>query len=294
MNRVSNIPENIDEIQRKLLAPYKEEPLRHVSTSVTFFKFVQISEPDKLLAEIKPTIDSICASFNVKGTIVFAKEGFNGQLCIPTVKLSSFVRSLRSTNSIFLDIPDLINYGTTHNYDLRSTIPYPYKRLIIRTKQNILTDGLPDSVANDLDWNDGGEEVEPEVWHELLANKTSEKTLVLDCRNDYESDMGSFQGSTYLNTSTFSETWSKLDELLDGVPPDTKLLTFCTGGIRCYKVNAYLKQKKGYKNIVKLKKGIVAYQRWVDSNGEASLFNGNNFVFDRRRLGENDNNENNS
>ena len=64
--------------------------------------------------------------------------------------------------------------------------------------------------------NDGGEEVEPEVWHELLANKTSEKILILDCRNDYESDMGSFQGSTYLNTSTFSETWSKLDELLEG------------------------------------------------------------------------------
>ena len=117
-------------------------------------------------------------------------------------------------------------------------------------------------------------------------------------------------------THSLTHTYS-LIHISVGVPPDTKLLTFCTGGIRCYKVNAYLKQKKGYKNIVKLKKGsmlnhslttsltylltyssnylgIVAYQRWVDSNGEASLFNGNNFVFDRRRLGENDNNENNS
>ena len=64
--------------------------------------------------------------------------------------------------------------------------------------------------------NDGGDEVEPQVWHELLANSSSEKTLVLDCRNDYESEMGSFQGSTSLDTSTFSETWTKLDKILEG------------------------------------------------------------------------------
>ena len=171
--------------------------LRHVFTSVTFFKFVKIAGPDRLLDEIKPAIDDTCKSYDVKvictqllthsyhlltlltqGTIVIAKEGFNGQLCIPTVKLSAFIRSLSGINSIFYDIPDLINYGTvslthsliqlffirsltdfhlltqigtTNNYD-SSSIPYPYKRLIIRTKQNILTDGLPESVANDLDW----------------------------------------------------------------------------------------------------------------------------------------------
>ena len=54
------------------------------------------------------------------------------------------------------------------------------------------------------------------MWHELLANSAKEKTLVLDCRNDYESDIGSFQGSIPLNTSTFSETWTKLDEILEG------------------------------------------------------------------------------
>jgi len=93
------------------------------------------------------------------------------------------------------------------------------------------------------------------------------------------------------------------------VPKDKRILTFCTGGIRCVKVNAYLKQRLGFDNIGRLKKGIIAYEKWVGTDsvndtdagatqlqrgGEAqagagiarpaSLFKGENYLFDRRRI----------
>ena len=124
------------------------------------------------------------------------------------------------------------------------------------------------------------------------------------CRNSYESEAGSFEGAIPLNTSIFSESWEKLDEILKNVPKDTPVMTFCTGGIRCIKVNAYLKQKLGMKNICRLKKGIIGYEQWIEGEQSASnedevdevemvsstgknkesLFQGKNFLFDRRRL----------
>ena len=110
--------------------------------------------------------------------------------------------------------------------------------------------------------------------------------------------MGTFEGSIPLNTDKFSQSWEKLDELLEDVPKDQRVLTFCTGGIRCVKVNAYLKQKLGLQNIGRLKKGIIGYEQWLEEASEEkeesfevvspskpakNLFTGTNFLFDRRR-----------
>lgn len=136
--------------------------------------------------------------------------------------------------------------------------------------------------------------------------------------------MGSFQHALPLNTQVFSDTFEALPALLRGVPKHTRVLTFCTGGIRCVKVNAYLSQRLGYSNTASLQDGIVGYKRWLVSTGArntesattatsattasvsaipgagngvivkgdeavgdmavASLFHGENYVFDRRRV----------
>lgn len=126
----------------------------------------------------------------------------------------------------------------------------------------------------------------------------------IDCRNGYESDCGTFAGAVPLQTGKFSETWDALNNILKDVEPDRRILTFCTGGIRCVKVNAYLKQQMGFNNVGRLEKGIIAYEKWVTEQGIAdnaahetntehaaqphqpveSLFLGENFLFDRRRL----------
>ena len=115
--------------------------------------------------------------------------------------------------------------------------------------------------------------------------------------------MGTFQNAIPLNTSTFRDTFPRLDILLKEIPKNQRILTFCTGGIRCVKVNAYLQQALGFQNTARLEKGIIAYEKWwkqhsitrknnyVESHnrlpGEEllhSLFIGNNFLFDRRRM----------
>ena len=104
--------------------------------------------------------------------------------------------------------------------------------------------------------------------------------LLLDCRNGYESDAGTFEGAEPLNTDIFSESWDVLRKRLDGVPRETPIMTFCTGGIRCVKTNAFLEQELGFSNTYRLRDGIHGYLRHVnDSPGLASKWQGENFVF---------------
>lgn len=117
--------------------------------------------------------------------------------------------------------------------------------------------------------------------------KKSNKAIILDCRNDYESSVGRFDGAEPLNTRVFRDSWSVLEERLRDEPRDTPILTYCTGGIRCAKVNAFLEQRLGFSNTARLKGGIVAYTNTLRANGilDQSLFKGVNHVFDGR-MGE--------
>jgi UPF0176 protein len=73
-------------------------------------------------------------------------------------------------------------------------------------------------------------------WHEELVEG---QPVIIDCRNDYESDIGSFENATALNTKFFSESWDQLDKLLETTPKNSKIMTYCTGGIRCVKVRIF-------------------------------------------------------
>ena len=112
---------------------------------------------------------------------------------------------------------------------------------------------------------------------------------------------GKFEGAIPLNTTFFRESWDALEEVLKDVPKDAPVLTYCTGGIRCVKINAYIEQKMGFSNVARLEGGIISYAReLVNSDPEAqssvksleqphlqrhlpsSKFQGVNYVFDER------------
>jgi len=160
-----------------------------------------------------------------------------------------------------------------------------------------------------LDWIDSGEEVSVLTWHERLqknkANNglhdedgqdrtskgTDDDVVLLDCRNAYESDVGKFQGAIPLETMTFKDTWRVLERVLANKDPrKTQVMIYCTGGVRCVKVGAYLKQRMGFENVARLQGGIVSYVRelkdqfkMVNTQFEKqSLFRGINYVFDSR------------
>lgn len=117
------------------------------------------------------------------------------------------------------------------------------------------------------------------------------ETVVLDCRNAYESDVGKFEGALPLATSTFRDTWSALEGALEGKDPSkTQVMIYCTGGIRCVKVGAYLRQRMGFEHVASLQGGVVSYVRDLKAHTRSdqaefqrqSLFRGINYVFDNR------------
>ena len=133
----------------------------------------------------------------------------------------------------------------------------PFKSLSIRVRKQVLADGFD----RPLDWQQSGNEMTPQEWHQAIEDAPLNNTVVLDCRNNYESNVGIFEHACPLNTTYFRESWDALDQMLIGKPKDTQILTYCTGGIRCIKINSYLEQVKGFTNVNRLQGGIIAYTR---------------------------------
>lgn len=217
----------------------------------------------------------------LRGTVYVAGEGINAQLAVPT-------GLLEETRARLEEVPELGGRGAL-DLNIGAVVPAEtatFKRLIVRSRRQILTDKL-DERGLALDLEDGVEELSPEDWHAALtAEESAAPPLVLDCRNRYESDVGSFRHAVPLGTDAFSETWEALEEKLpEDLDPERPVHIFCTGGIRCVKVGAYLKQHKGLKNVKSLNKGIIAYERWAEDNGVPSAWEGDNFLFDKRSEG---------
>jgi predicted sulfurtransferase/predicted O-methyltransferase YrrM len=170
----------------------------------------------------------------------------------------------------------------------------PFRNLHIRVRHQVVADGLDKT----LDWQSAGYDMPPLEWHEQLkrvkemreyeesTNYLSQEPvpLIFDCRNAYETNVGRFEGAIPLETTNFKETWHVLKEQLADTPKDAPIMTYCTGGIRCVKVGAYLTQELGFTNVSRLAGGIVAYDRTLNNitPTEESMFKGTNFVFDGR------------
>lgn len=313
--------------QNKLVQAVHPKELPYTYTAISFFNFVDKSklviEQEKvkaITASMKETLEDL----GVRGTLLISDEGYNAQLAINTALLAKAYESIvKVDETLFSGLdwnvgktlayhPDefLTEYERQQKEKLERYMKnedksdefdhlargFPFKKLIVKPKFAVLTDRMEG--GEEIDWTDAGPELEPADWHDELSS-AEKPPLLLDCRNLYESEMGTFEGSIPLNTDKFSQSWEKLDELLEDVPKDQRVLTFCTGGIRCVKVNAYLKQKLGLQNIGRLKKGIIGYEQWLEEASEENeesfevvspskpaknLFTGTNFLFDRRRL----------
>jgi predicted sulfurtransferase len=162
--------------------------------------------------------------------------------------------------------------------------------LHIRVRQQVVADGLDKS----LDWQKAGYDMPPLEWHAKVKEAREKKKvgvttggdipLILDCRNNYETSVGRFEGAEPLETENFRESWDVLKSRLADTPKDSPIMTYCTGGIRCVKVGAYLTQELGFTNVSRLAGGIIAYDRTLNEKAqdEEPMFKGTNFVFDGR------------
>lgn len=249
---------------------------------LSFYRFVSISDPEAVRDAL---FEELLLIPGVRGTVYVASEGINAQFAVP---VGDQLQMLLQTFGKEGCLPfDAFEQNPPNMGEVVDSSVSTFDRLIVRTRDYILRDGIPLEEGDvPLDWSDAGTELDAEDWHQQLQQSNIQ---LFDCRNDYESDQGTFKSAQPLNTKTFSDTWSVLDDQVksDAINPNEPVYIFCTGGIRCVKVGSYLKNKLGCKDVRSLRHGIIGYERWA-SDTEQSLWDGENFLFDKRRFSKED------
>lgn len=220
------------------------------------YKFTNLSDPEQLKADLLPKMKDL----GISGTLIFADEGINGTVAGSEKALSWLTEELFARTGIK---PEDIKWSTASEQ--------PFKRTKIKIKPEIVTlreDGV-DAASNT------GEFVSPDDWNKLLEDP---ETIVIDTRNFYETEIGTFKGAVDPKTESFTDFPDYVQKTLDP-EKDEKVAMFCTGGIRCEKASAYMK-KLGFKNVYQLHGGILKYLETMPP--EQSLWEGECFVFDDR------------
>ena len=220
---------------------------------IAFYEFIEI----KNLLEIKENLRKFATLNRIKGTILISREGINGTVAGSQKSIDELVSKLASCG--IKKINPKFSYS--------EFLPFP--RLKVRLKKEIVT-----FRKNDLDLeNNKGEYVDPENWNNILNDP---EITIIDVRNDFEVEMGSFKNSINPKTKNFTEFKEYADK---NIINSKKIAMFCTGGIRCEKASSYL-VSSGVEKVYQLKGGILKYLENININD--SLFDGECFVFDRR------------
>ncbi len=223
---------------------------------IAFYKFVDLPE----FEELQPRWLKQCQDVGVRGSILLASEGLNGMLAGSREQIDHIVDYLRSDERL----------GDLETKESQvDTIPF--RRMKVRLKEEIVALKVPGIDPRSR----VGSYVQPEAWNELIADPD---VRVIDTRNDFEVEIGSFQGSENPQTEHFSDFPAYVEGNLDP-NRDRKVALFCTGGIRCEKATSYLLEK-GFEEVYHLQGGILKYLETIPR--EQSTWEGECFVFDKR------------
>ncbi|MGE0635354.1 MAG: rhodanese-related sulfurtransferase [Bacteroidia bacterium] len=247
--------------KRVLKKRLMEEPIKRITLS--FYRYVIIDTPNEYRDELYKRWDAL----NVKGRIYVAREGINAQLSVPEEHFEKFRKDIDS-DKYLTKVP----FKIAVEDDGKS-----FYKLLLKVRKKIVADGLNDDA---FDVTNVGKHLSAKEFNEALEQ---EGTVVVDMRNHYESEVGRFENAICPDVDTFREELEWVTENLKD-KKDSKVLLYCTGGIRCEKASAYFKHE-GFKDVNQLHGGIIDYARQVKQQGLESKFKGKNFVFDER-LGE--------
>ena len=217
----------------------------------SFYVFRPLNDLDAL----RNSLDEACIAEGLKGTVLLAPEGVNAALAGARPGIERVVG---------VHFPEAdVKWSTA---DAGNPV---FDRLKVRLKPEVVTFGLEISPTTPV-----GAHVDAATWDRLLRDPS---VTVLDVRNDYESDIGTFRGAKCSNTATFGEFKDFVDREMDP-GHHRRLALFCTGGIRCEKASAYL-IGRGFEDVCQLEGGILGY---LAEMGADSGFEGECFVFDQR------------
>ena len=225
-------------------------------TVATFYLFAKLDDCESF----RELLQKECNESEVLGTIILATEGINATIAGPKEGVDKVLAFIRSDKRL-AKMP--------HRECPTERLTFHRLRIIIRPE--IVTLGDPTVNPNEA----SGEYVSPEDWNELISDP---EVKLIDTRNDYEVELGTFKGAIDPKTAAFGE-WNDYVKQNLGDSKKQKVAMFCTGGIRCEKASAHL-LKNGFEKVYHLQGGILNYLQKVKP--ENSLWEGECFVFDHR------------
>jgi UPF0176 protein len=225
-------------------------------TVCALYQFVRLDDFEAFRTPLR----ELMVELEVKGTILLALEGLNGTISGSKASIDGVIQFLQDDGRF-----DNLEIKFSHSETT------PFKRLKVKLKKEIVTLGVEhiDPLSS------VGTYIAPQDWNALISDPD---VVLIDTRNNYEYEIGSFKGAINPNTETFREFPTYTKDNLEQYR-GKKVAMFCTGGIRCEKSTAYLKSQ-GFDTVYHLHGGILKYLEEVDE--DQSLWEGECFVFDDR------------
>lgn len=221
-----------------------------------FYHFAHLDD----YADLQAPLLELGHAEGLRGSILLASEGVNGTVAGSRQGIDHLLSYLRADSHL-----SALEHKESYTDRL------PFERYKVRLKKEIVTMGVAG-----VDPTQGvGTYIDPQDWNAFISDPD---VLLIDARNDFEVQMGTFRGAVNPHTKSFGQFPAFLDETLATQQPKIVAM-FCTGGIRCEKATAYLRQQ-GIEEVYHLKGGILRYLEEITPDD--SLWEGGCFVFDER------------
>ncbi|HII1397679.1 TPA: rhodanese-related sulfurtransferase [Staphylococcus aureus] len=222
-----------------------------------YYKYTTIDNPEQFAQDHL----AFCKAHNLKGRILVSTEGINGTLSGTKEKTEQYMAHMHADER-FKDMVFKIDEAEGH----------AFKKMHVRPRKEIVALDLEEDIDPR---HTTGQYLSPVEFRKALED---DDTVIIDARNDYEFDLGHFRGAIRPNITRFRDLpdWIKENKALFA---DKKVVTYCTGGIRCEKFSGWL-LKEGFEDVAQLHGGIATYGKDPETKGQ--YWDGKMYVFDDR------------
>ena len=228
--------------------------------TTAFYHFITLDN----IKNLQTIIQDYCDKKSLKGTILIAHEGINGTISGKEKDILSFHEFIKKDEKFF-------NIFQNLEYKASWSDENPFYRMKVRLKKEIVALGLPEISPT----KKVGTYIKPKEWNALISDPD---IILIDARNTYEVDIGTFRNAINPKTTSFREFPEYVKKNLNQ-KKNKKVAMFCTGGIRCEKASSYMLEE-GFEEVYHLQGGILKYLETIPEKD--SLWNGECFVFDQR------------
>jgi UPF0176 protein len=240
---------------RRLIVCWKKNRMKMKYQTLLYYRYSHLENAEEYAEEHL----KFCKEIGLVGRVLIAEEGLNGTISGTAEQCKQYMDYVEADPRL-----------TGVDWKIDEVDELSFSKMHVRFKPEIVNSGLG-GVVNPLE--ETGIHLAPEEWKKM---KDQEDVVVLDVRSNYEHNLGRFKNALTLDIDNFREFPEKVKELKEELK-DKKVLTYCTGGIKCEKASAFL-LKEGFKEVYQLHGGIIKYGKEV--GGED--FEGDCYVFDNR------------